>query len=45
MKEDQSEENRTINFDLSTSKDKDIAKNMNSFKIFQGIYPLNSINI
>ena len=43
--QDQSEENRTINFDLSTSKDKDIAKNMNSFKIFQGIYPLNSINI
>ena len=41
----QLEENRTINFDLSTSKDKDIEKNMNSFKIFQGIYPLNSINV
>ena len=38
------EEQRKISFDLSKSEDKDIEKNLNSFKIFQGIYPLNSIN-
>ena len=38
------EEQRKISFDLSKSEDKDTEKNLNSFKIFQGIYPLNSIN-
>ena len=38
------EEKRKINFDLSKSEDKDTEKNLNSFKIFQGIYPLNSLN-
>ena len=38
-------EERKIKFDSSKSKNKDIEKNTNSFKIYQGIYPANSINI
>ena len=33
-----------INFDLSKEEDKKMSKNNNSFKIYQGIYPSNSIN-
>ena len=36
---------RKISFDLSSSKDKGNEKYKNSFKIFQGIYPSNSINL
>ena len=38
------DEQRKLNFDLSTSNNKDEDKYLNSFKIFQGIYPSNSIN-
>ena len=38
------DEERKINFDLSKSKNKDNDKYLNSFKIFQGIYPSNFIN-
>ena len=45
INENGKEEPGRINFDLSDSDDKENSKNMNSFKIFQGIYPLNSINL
>ena len=38
------DEERKINFDLSKSKNKENDKYLNSFKIFQGIYPSNFIN-
>ena len=38
-------ESKKISFDLSKSKDKENDKIKNSFKIFQGIYPSNFINL
>ena len=38
------DEERKINFDLSKSKNKENDKYLNSFKIYQGIYPSNFIN-
>lgn len=43
--ENGTKQNRRLNFDLSKSEDQEIDKNKNSFKIYQGIYPLNSINM
>ena len=38
-------EMKELNFDLENSDDKELSKNKNSYKIFQGIYPLNSMNV